>query len=107
MKITITSTGNELSAPIDSRFGRCSYFAFYDTETQRVFFFENPAKDSNEGAGPASAQFVASKEAKLVVSGNFGPKVKTIFDTLNIKMITMDDTIKTVGDAIKMLNLEK
>lgn len=36
MKVAITATGNSLDAKLDSRFGRCSYFAIYDTEKKAV-----------------------------------------------------------------------
>lgn len=45
MKIAITSSGNSMDASIDNRFGRCSYFAFYDTETLDIEFIPNPNKD--------------------------------------------------------------
>ncbi len=33
MKIAITSEGNSLNSLIDPRFGRCAFFAIYDTDT--------------------------------------------------------------------------
>ena len=43
MKIAITSEGNTLSSLIDSRFGRCAFFAIFDTDIQDTEFFPNPA----------------------------------------------------------------
>lgn len=103
MKIAITSTGNQLQSNIDSRFGRCSYFVVYDTETQKTEFIANPNKDSVEGAGPASVQVVASHGVNKVVSGEFGAKVKNLFDQLKIQLIVLNDTNKTVGQIIEML----
>ena len=53
MKVAITSSGNTLDALLDQRFGRCAYFAFYDTESKNVEFVENSSKDAEEGAGPS------------------------------------------------------
>ena len=84
MKIAITSTGNSLDASLDSRFGRCSYFVIYDTESQSTEFIPNPNKEALEGAGPASVQLIASRGVKKVVSGEFGAKVKNLFDSMSI-----------------------
>lgn len=51
MKIAIVSEEKGLDARMDSRFGRCAYFAIYDGESNTTEFFPNPAKDSPEGAG--------------------------------------------------------
>ncbi len=104
MKIAITSTGNSPESTLDSRFGRCSYFVIYDTETGATEFIPNPNKDSVEGAGPASVQVVASKDVKKVVSGEFGAKVKAIFDSLQIQIIVIDDTEKKISDIINIIN---
>jgi predicted Fe-Mo cluster-binding NifX family protein len=104
MKVAITSTGNALSSKLDSRFGRCTYFVIYDTETQATEYIPNPNKDHVEGAGPASVQLVASRGVKKVVSGEFGAKVKSIFDQLQIQLIVLSDPDKCVNDVIDLLN---
>ncbi len=102
MKVAITSVGNTVDSSVDSRFGRCSFFALYDTESGNVEFVENNEKNAIEGAGPAAAQFVASFGVQKVISGEFGQKVKAIFDQLKIELIVIQDE-KTVADIIKML----
>ncbi len=104
MKIAITSTGNNPAAKIDSRFGRCSYLVFYDTETRSTEYVPNPGKENIEGAGPATAQFVASRGVKRVVSGEFGGKVKSIFDSLQIQLVVLNDPEKSIIEIIAMLN---
>ena len=99
MKIAITSEGNTLSSLIDSRFGRCAFFAILDTDTQSTEFFPNPAKESSEGAGPAAVQFIASKGVKKIVSGEFGGKIKSLLDNLQIDML--NDSGKSISEIIK------
>lgn len=70
MKIAISSEGDFLSSKMDSHFGRCSYFAFYDTETGNTAFLVNPAKEVTSGAGPATVQFIASKKWRKYVPAN-------------------------------------
>jgi len=103
MKVAITSNGNSLDSKLDKRFGRCSYFVIYDTETNGMEFLPNPNKEALEGAGPASVQLIASKGVKKVVSGEFGIKVKSIFDSLQIQLIVVNDPEKEVGDIIEFL----
>ena len=102
MKIAITSSGNSMDASIDNRFGRCSYFAFYDTETLDIEFIPNPNKDCSDGAGPASVQFVASNDVDKVVSGEFGMKIKSLLESLNIEMITNKDSATKIVDIIEL-----
>jgi len=107
MKIAITSIGNSAVSTLDPRFGRCSYFAFYDTETCVLDFVPNPNKDANEGAGPASAQFVATRGVTKVVSGEFGGKVKTVFDTLGIAMEPTENVNQTVASIIAEIDASR
>lgn len=101
MKIAIASTGESLESRIDSRFGRCAYFAIYDTDRKATEFFPNPAKDSAEGAGPEAVKFVASKGAKRVIAPEFGKKAEAMLEKLQVEMLEMKD--KTISEAIQGL----
>lgn len=107
MKVAISATGNRMESKVDSRFGRCSYFVFYDTDSESVEFLPNVNKESVEGAGPASVQTVASRGVQKVVSGEFGAKVKAIFDQLQIQLIMVPDSNHTVAQIIEMLKKNK
>jgi len=107
MKIAITSTGNSPDSTLDTRFGRCAYFVIYDNENGSTEFIPNPNKDNVEGAGPASVQLVASRGVKKVVSGEFGAKVKAIFDQLQIQLVVFNENEKTISDIIKLLEHNK
>ncbi|HOW39211.1 MAG TPA: NifB/NifX family molybdenum-iron cluster-binding protein [Bacteroidales bacterium] len=104
MKIAITCVSNSLESKLDQRFGRCSYFAIYDTETRGIEFLPNPNKEAQEGAGPASVQLVASRNVKKIISGEFGIKIKTLLDSLKIQMIVLKQPEKTITEVINMLN---
>ena len=104
MKVAITSTGNSPDATLDSRFGRCSFFVVFDTETHATEFIPNPNKENIEGAGPASVQLVASRGVKKVVSGEFGTKVKSIFDSLQIQLVVLNEPEKKISEIIDLLN---
>ncbi len=104
MKIAITSTGNSPESKLDSRFGRCSYFVIYDSISHSTEFIPNTNKENIEGAGPASVQLIASRGAEKVISGEFGAKVKSLFDSLQIHLVVLNDPEKKISEIIEMLN---
>lgn len=103
MKVAITSTGNSLESKMDRRFGRCLFFVIYDTATGGYEIVPNPNVNRVEGAGPAAVQLVAGKGVCKVVSGEFGAKIKSLFDQLKIQLITLEDQDKSVQQIIDLL----
>ena len=73
MKIAVSSSGNDLDSQVDPRFGRCAYFVIVETDDMGFEAFENGSIALGGGAGIQAAQFVASKGAKAVITGNVGP----------------------------------
>jgi len=79
MKIAVSSGGKDLDSLIDPRFGRCAYFLLVETDDMSFEVFDNQSMASRGGAGIQSAQFISSKGAKAVITGNCGPNaVKTL-----------------------------
>ncbi|MBP9985469.1 MAG: NifB/NifX family molybdenum-iron cluster-binding protein, partial [Prevotella sp.] len=56
MKVAISSKDESLNSEMDSRFGRCNFFAIYDSEDRSTTFIKNTACSLTEGAGPAALQ---------------------------------------------------
>jgi predicted Fe-Mo cluster-binding NifX family protein len=104
MKIAITSTGNTLESNIDKRFGRCSHFVVYDTESKAIEFIPNPNREDEEDVGPAAVRLVASRNVKKIVSGEFGMKIKPLLDSLKIQMIVVKQPGVKIKEIIQMLN---
>jgi len=99
MKVCVTSEGNTLDAKIDQRFGRCQYFIFVDAETLEFETIENPNISASGGAGIQSAQLVAQKEVKAILTGNVGPNA---FQTLQAAKIDVVTSVSgNVKDAIE------
>jgi len=79
MKIAVSSSGKNLDSLIDPRFGRCAYFLMVETDDMSFEIFDNQSISFGGGAGIQSAQFISSKGAKAVITGNCGPNaVKTL-----------------------------
>lgn len=102
MKTLITSSGNNLSALIDKRFGRAIWFCIYDQDKEEITFIENPYSDAQGGAGSKTAEKVIELGVERVVSGHYGPKAKTVLEKFNIQMIEIDDEI-TIEKIIEKL----
>ena len=79
MKIAVSTSGADIDAPYDPRFGRAAQFCVVDSETGEWQVYLNPAIHASGGAGVQAAQFVAEKGVKAVISGAYGPNA---FDTL-------------------------
>lgn len=103
MKTAITSTGNNLDSMLDQRFGRCSYFAIYDPDNDGLEFIPNPYKDAPGGAGPAAVQIIVSRNVSKIISGEFGMKIKSLLDSMNIQLIILAGTEKSIREIIEML----
>ena len=86
MKVCISSTGKDLSAPIDPRFGRAQLFLFVDTETMEYECVENPAMTAGGGAGTKAAQLVSDKGAQAVLTGNVGPNAFSALSAAGVKI---------------------
>lgn len=102
MKIAVSSSGQDLDAQIDPRFGRCSYFLIIDTDDMSFEAFANENAALGGGAGIQSAQFVASKGVKAVITGNCGPNAMQVFSAGEVQVyVGQTGTIKDVIERYK------
>jgi predicted Fe-Mo cluster-binding NifX family protein len=73
MKIAISSSGKNLDAALDPRFGRCAYFLIIDPADMQFEVFDNQSTAQSSGAGIQAAQFLADKNVSAVITGHVGP----------------------------------
>ncbi|KYK28504.1 dinitrogenase iron-molybdenum cofactor biosynthesis protein [Thermoplasmatales archaeon SG8-52-1] len=108
MKIVISSTGEDLNAQVDPRFGRCRYFLIIDIETMKYESISNESSTSSGGAGIQAAQIVARTGAEVVLTGNMGPNAFQTLSAAEIKVFTgANGTIKDVIEKYKKGELKK
>ena len=88
MKICISSTGKDLDAIVDQRFGRCQYFLIIDIDTMKIKTISNEATLSSGGAGIQAAQIVTKEDIESVITGNIGPNAFQTLQAAGIKVIT-------------------
>jgi len=108
MKICISSTGKNLDAIVDQRFGRCQYFLIVDTETMKVKTISNESTLSSGGAGIQAAQIVTKENVGSVITGNIGPNAFSILQAAGIKVFTgAKGTIKDMIEKYKQGKLKE
>ncbi len=108
MKICISSTGKNLDADVDQRFGRCQYFLIIDSDTMQIKTLPNEATLSSGGAGIQAAQIVTKEKVDIVITGNIGPNAFQILQAAGITIFTgAEGTIHEVLENYKKGNLKE
>lgn len=91
MKIAFTTSGSDLNAPLDRRFGRSPKFLLFETECEKFEVFDNQQNmNAAQGAGIQSAEKIARLGAAVLVTGHCGPKAFRVLSAAGIKIFTSD-----------------
>ena len=106
MKLTVTSQGQQLSSPVDPRFGRAKYFIVVDTETGDFTVADNSQNlNAAQGAGIQAGKNVVDLGAKAVVTGHVGPKAFATLQAGGVSIYT--GASGTVADAVEQFKAGK
>ena len=108
MKICVSSTGKDLNANVDPRFGRAKWFIVIDSDTGA---FEPVDNEKNlaaaQGAGIQAGSNVAKLGVEAVITGNVGPKAYSTLKAAGINVyIGAKGTVKEALDEFKAGALE-
>ena len=107
MKIAVSAAGTDLNAPIDPRFGRCSYFVVVDTETMKYEAVSNTGPYAAHGAGIQAARLVADRGVRAVITGNVGPNAFSALSSASIEVITgVFGSVREAVESYRMGKLE-
>lgn len=107
MKIVVTASAPDLSSSVDPRFGRSPYFLFVDPETMQFEAVENPNISSSSGAGIQSAQFIANKEANVLLTGSCGPNAFRTLHAAGVEVIVgVTGTVQEAAQKYKSGKLQ-
>ncbi len=98
MKIIISTGAESKGALLNPRFGRCEFFALYDTETKQWRFAPNPGSMEGSGAGIKAAQFVIEQKADVLLTGELGPKASGLIESSGIKVYRLPEI--TLEEAV-------
>lgn len=100
MKIAITSTGKDLDAQIDPRFGRAAYIIVVDTDSLDFEVIDNSEnKNAFKGAGITAASTICDKGAEVLLTGFCGPNAFKTLDSAGVKVA--NDASGTIREAVE------
>lgn len=97
MKLAITSSGPEVSSPMDDRLGRCPYFIIFDTKDGYVRSLRNEAAEASSGAGTKAMQTLIDNDVKAVITGKVGPNAMAVMEEAGMEAFT--SATGTVAEA--------
>jgi len=91
MKVAFSTSGENLAAALESRFGRAPGFLLYDLDTGTFEVVDNhQGLTATQGAGIQAAETVVRSGAKSVVTGHCGPKAFRVLAAAGIRVFTTD-----------------
>lgn len=100
MKIVFTTSGDDLNAPLDSRFGRAAKFLIYDLEAKTFAVIDNHQNlNAAQGAGIQAAETVARAGVQGLVTGHCGPKAFRVLAAAGVKVY--HSGAATVAEALQ------
>ena len=103
MRVAITADTPDENSPISPIFGRCAYYAIYDTTTDKLEFIPNPSAMYARGAGVQAAQQIATLGVQTVITaGIAGPNASMVLTQAGIQVInSFQGTIRDAIEAVK------
>lgn len=100
MKVAFSVSGNDLSALLDMRFGRCAGFLVLDTETNAFEVVPNQQNaQAAQGAGIQAAECVLNTGADVLVSGHCGPKAFKVLQAGGVRIFNAES--RPVADLVE------
>lgn len=87
MRVAVSATGSTLDAAVDPRFGRCQVFVLVETDDMTFEAIANESGTLGGGAGIQSAQLMARKGVKTVLTGNCGPNAHQTLSAAGIEVV--------------------
>lgn len=101
-KIAFTTSGTDLAAAMDPRFGRAPHFLLYDLEQKSVQLIDNQqSRSAAQGAGIQAAEIVVRAGADVLVTGHCGPKAFRVLDAAGV--VVYNCNAATVEEALSAL----
>jgi predicted Fe-Mo cluster-binding NifX family protein len=103
MRVAVSAVGATLHAAVDPRFGRCPSFVLVETDDMSYQAVENGGSALAGGAGIRSAELLAQKGVRMVLTGNCGPNAHQTLKAAGIDVFL--GCRGTVAEAIESYKL--
>jgi predicted Fe-Mo cluster-binding NifX family protein len=106
VKLALPTSGDDINAPLDSRFGRAPKFLVYDLAGETYEVIGNQQNlNAAQGAGIQAAEAVARLGVEALVTGHCGPKAFRVLTAAGIRICHTDAL--TVAAALEQYRLGK
>ena len=106
MKIAFSTSGADLSAPLDTRFGRAARFLIFDSDDSTFTVVANEQNlNAIQGAGIQAAQTLVNHDINALVSGHCGPKAFRVLSSAGVAVYTCNAA--TVREALELFNAKQ
>lgn len=106
MKIAVTSTGTDLNAGVDPRFGRAAYILIVDPDSMAFDVIDNKENvNAFKGAGIQAASAICEKGAAVLLTGYCGPNAFKALSAAQIKVV--QNATGTVKEALALFTAGK
>ncbi|MDD3920312.1 MAG: NifB/NifX family molybdenum-iron cluster-binding protein [Eubacteriales bacterium] len=102
MIVAIPTDENNAATKVCVSFGRAPYFLFYNLDTGKGEYVQNPAAEASGGAGLKAAQFVVDHGTNIVITIRAGENAADVLKTAEIAIWkAMDGTAEENIAALK------
>lgn len=88
LKIAVSTNGDNLTATVHEKFGRCLRFLVIDRATGETDLIDNAENVDGRNAGIKSAQRVIKYGVDTVLTGECGPKALGLLESAGIEVVT-------------------
>ncbi|HIH01722.1 TPA: dinitrogenase iron-molybdenum cofactor biosynthesis protein [Thermoplasmata archaeon] len=95
--VAITSTGHGYDSAMDSRFGRCAFFAMIGSDGV-IEAVPNAARGLGNGAGIQAAKQIVDLGADTVITGDVGPNAFRVLAAAGVRVFVGANG--TVGEVL-------
>jgi predicted Fe-Mo cluster-binding NifX family protein len=96
--IAVAADDQKPSAPVSAVAARCRYFLLFDDQGTFGKAIDNPYLSSSGPAGKQVVDFLAAKNVKVVIAGEFG---KNMLDAMQAKGLTHVQFKGNADEAVK------
>jgi predicted Fe-Mo cluster-binding NifX family protein len=104
--VCISSTGDNMDAMADMRFGRAPYFAVVDISGKTASVFQNPFTNAESGVGPKVVQFLSSYGVSVILTGKSGVNASAALKAGGIMAYEIPEPMKLTDALAKYLSHE-
>lgn len=100
--VAFTTSGRDLSAELDPRFGRSAGFLLYNLDTSSSTYINNDqGRAAAQGAGIQAAEMIVRAGVDALVTGHCGPKAYRVLEAAGLKVYNCD--LPVINQALEAL----